>query len=35
MFDWAYRLIANHREQFFPQTKCMVPPPHQKDRFLP
>lgn len=35
MFDWIYRLIARYRLYFFSQTQCMVPPPDQKDRFLP
>ena len=35
MFDWAYRLIASNRQYFFPNTQCMVPPPDQKNRFLP
>lgn len=35
MFDWIYRLIASNRHYFFPKTECMVPPPNQKERFLP
>lgn len=35
MFDWAYRLVANYRHQFFPQSECFIPPKDQKDRFLP
>ncbi len=35
MFDWMYRLVATNRHYFFPQTQCMVPPPDQKNRFLP
>ena len=35
MFDWAYRLVANHRHRFFSQDQCFVPPTKQKDRFLP
>lgn len=35
LFDWAYRLVASNRHYFFPQDQCFVPPPNQKDRFLP
>lgn len=35
LFDWAYRLVARHRHQLFPQTECMLPKPDQKERFLP
>lgn len=35
MFDWAYRLVASNRHLFFPEEQCMIPPPNQKERFLP
>jgi predicted DCC family thiol-disulfide oxidoreductase YuxK len=35
MFDWIYRLVAANRQVFFPIDQCFVPPPNQKDRFLP
>ncbi len=35
LFDWAYRLVARNRHRFFPQTQCVLPPPNQKERFLP
>lgn len=35
LFNWAYRLVARNRHRFFPQNQCFIPPPNQKDRFLP
>jgi predicted DCC family thiol-disulfide oxidoreductase YuxK len=35
MFNWIYRIVANNRHYFFPKDTCFVPPPNQKERFLP
>lgn len=35
MFDWVYRLVAQNRHYFFSKTQCRMPPPNQKERFLP
>jgi predicted DCC family thiol-disulfide oxidoreductase YuxK len=34
LFDWIYQLVAKNRYRLFGQA-CMVPPPNQRDRFLP
>lgn len=35
LFNWAYRIVAANRHRLFPQTECFIPPPNQKNRFLP
>jgi predicted DCC family thiol-disulfide oxidoreductase YuxK len=35
LFDWGYRLVARNRHRLFSPDSCTIPPPDQKDRFLP
>lgn len=34
MFDWAYRLVADNREKFFSNDRCVTPPSKDDKRFL-
>lgn len=35
LFDWIYKIIAANRHHLFPNDQCFIPPPDQKQRFLP
>lgn len=35
LYDWGYRLVARNRHKLFDNDRCVIPPPDQKNRFLP